>query len=119
MNNRLKGYYYEGKALDYLEARGLKLVERNYYSKFGEVDLILLDNGVLVFVEVKYRKNNYYGSSLESVGKRKAKRIYLSAMEYIKKKDYEGLGIRFDLIGIEDKEINWIKNVIWGDDIGF
>ena len=51
------GEWSERLAYDWLESHGLKLLERNYLSKYGEIDLIMTEHRCLVFIEVRYRKN--------------------------------------------------------------
>ena len=57
----------EDLACAWLQARGLRLLERNYRSRRGEIDLIMQDGEQLVFVEVRYRASNRYGSAAESI----------------------------------------------------
>ncbi|MCG8083044.1 MAG: YraN family protein, partial [Candidatus Thiodiazotropha taylori] len=57
----------EQLAVDYLSRRGLKLVTRNFRCKVGEIDLIMREKRTLVFVEVRYRQSDDYGSALESI----------------------------------------------------
>ena len=115
MNKYEKGHLYETKAKEYLEERGLKYLERNYKGKKGEIDLIFLEDTTLVFVEVKYRSSPVYGVSAEAVDKRKAKRIYLTAMEYLNRKKYYDVDVRFDLVSFDRGRLKWTRNIIWGD----
>ena len=57
----------EKLALKYLKQKGLKLHEKNYHCRYGEIDLIMWHDDYLVFIEVRYRKNNLFGGALESV----------------------------------------------------
>lgn len=63
MNKREIGSLYEGRAVKFLEQHGLKLLERNFRGRGGEIDLIALDGIYLVFAEVKYRRTNGAGAS--------------------------------------------------------
>ena len=69
MNKREIGFKYENVAKEYLILQGLTFVESNFYTKFGEIDLIFFEkkSQTLVFVEVKYRKNDFFGSAIEMV----------------------------------------------------
>jgi len=78
-----KGIYYEGVALQYLLDQGLKLIERNYFCKLGELDLIMQDGAFLVVVEVRYRKNNVYGGALESITKAKQNKVVAATQSYL------------------------------------
>ncbi len=101
----------EHLALEHLLQNGLTLVTQNYHCKFGEVDLIVNDNNTLVFVEVRYRKNDRFGSALESVTKSKQDKIATTARHYLAKhKLGESRPIRFDVIGITAHNIEWIKH---------
>lgn len=118
MNSREKGNLYETKAMEYLKLRGLKFLERNVRGSFGEVDLIFLEDKAIVFVEVKYRSTKDFGFGAEAVDKRKAKRIYLTAMEYIREKRLDKMEARFDLITFDNGKLEWTRNIIWGDSFG-
>ena len=54
-------------ALQFLQSRGLKLIEKNFSSRHGEIDLIMSDKEGLVFVEVRFRKNTLFGTGAETV----------------------------------------------------
>lgn len=75
MNKRTKGFEYEELSKKYLINQGLEYIESNFYTKFGEIDLIFLENNEVlkVFVEVKYRSSNRYGVSLEAINYQKQK----------------------------------------------
>ena len=74
-NTRSTGSCYERKAADYLKQQGLFILRYNYRCRFGEIDLIARDGEYLVFVEVKYRKDNSSGYSLAAVNPAKQKTI--------------------------------------------
>ncbi len=101
----------EDKALQHISSEGLRLITRNYCTKFGEIDLIAEDNDTLVFLEVRFRKNDHYGSALESVTTRKQKKITTTARYYLAENNIgESRPIRFDVVGITQNKIQWIKN---------
>lgn len=104
-----KGEAAEELAYQHLKSQGLVLLERNYRSRFGEIDLIMQDGDVLVFAEVRYRKNAKYGGAALSVGYQKQQRIRKTAMIYLQRKGCNHPA-RFDVIAIEgDMKLNWIK----------
>lgn len=110
-NSRAKGYCFEQKAAEYLEQKGWYIAERNFYSPFGEVDIIARDKRYLVFVEVKYRKNNRSGSPLEAVDVGKQRRICKTASYYCLRYGYqEEMPVRFDVIGITDEGILHVED---------
>jgi putative endonuclease len=116
-NNRAIGTKYEGVAMDYLAKKGYSELERNYYSRYGELDLVCKDlkKGELVFVEVKYRKSDKYGSGLESITRSKQRKLVKTATIYLKENRIKDIPYRFDIISILGKEIEHIENAIWGD----
>ena len=112
MNNIEKGKLGEEIALKYIISKGGKIIERNYRTKIGEIDLIAKINGELVFVEVKSRSNINYGYPSESVDYKKKRKITNVAKYYILDNSLENLSIRFDVIEIylNEKKINHIAN---------
>lgn len=110
-NCRRRGAQYENLAAEYLEREGLKILQRNFYSYFGEVDLVARDGKYLVFVEVKYRQNSSGGHPLEAVGARKRQRICRTADYYCLRNGYdEETPCRFDVVGILGQEIIHIRD---------
>ncbi len=112
MNNIEKGKLGEEIASKYIISKGGKVIERNYRTRVGEVDLIAKLNGELVFVEVKSRSNINYGYPAESVNYKKKRKITNVAKYYILDNSLENLSIRFDVIEIylKEKKINHIVN---------
>ena len=103
MNNIEKGKLGEEIAAKYIVSKGGKIIERNYKIKIGEVDLIVLINGELVFVEVKTRKSNLFGEPSEYVDHKKQERVKKAAMVYA---DVENTDMRFDVIEVFYEEKN-------------
>lgn len=104
MSRRETGVFGESLALRYLVRKGYEVLERNYRSRHGEIDLILRRDGILVFVEVKARRGPGFGDPLEAITPSKQSRVRLMAEAYLAEKGVEfvnGLeGIRFDAVGI-------------------
>ena len=102
-------------AADYLIARGFKYVNKNYRCKAGEIDLIMRDDEFLVFVEVRLRFDPHYGSSLETITRRKQQRIIHAAKHYLITNNlYEKEYCRFDAVGIDgDWQVSWVKNAFY------
>lgn len=90
----------ESLAEGLLLEKGLKLLKRNYRCKLGEVDLIMQDGLVRVFVEVRLRAPTDYGMGYETVAAKKQRKIINTARHYQQKEDYWG-DIRFDVVSIE------------------
>lgn len=83
-NNRAVGADYEQKAAQYLETLGYRILERNFSCRMGEIDLIAMEGGYLVFIEVKYRAGIKMGEPQEAVDYRKQKKICRTASYYCK-----------------------------------
>lgn len=111
MNKRKIGQEKEQKAAEYLKKNGMEILEVNYRNRTGEIDIIGMHQGFLVFVEVKYRKNADKGYAIEAVDFRKQRQICKVANFY---RMMHGVGdfmpIRYDVVGIEGEKITWILN---------
>lgn len=91
----------EERARRFLSKRGLKLVTRNYRSPYGEIDLIMRERNVLVFVEVRYRRDGNYGLAAETIDHRKQYRIRATAEHFLlSNKHWADRPCRFDVIGL-------------------
>ena len=112
MKNIEKGRLGEESALKYIISKGGTIVEKNYRTKMGEIDLIAKMNGELVFIEVKSRSNINYGYPCEAVNYKKKRKITNVAKYYILDNSLEDISVRFDVIEIylTDKKINHIVN---------
>lgn len=114
----LKGKSSEQLAQHHLELQGLKLLKSNYRCKSGEIDLIMQDGDYLVFVEVRYRKSNSFGSACESVTHGKQRKLLASASHYLQRTGSSS-PCRFDVVGISGENsrptIEWIRDAFRGD----
>lgn len=88
----------EQKALNYLKERGYIFIAKNYYTNFGEIDLIFMQRDILVFVEVKTRKNYFFVTGREAVNHKKQERIKKVANHFISANKINFREIRFDII---------------------
>jgi putative endonuclease len=94
----------------YLHAQGLRLLTRNYRCSLGEIDLIMQHGDCLVFVEVRYRKSDRFGSAAASVTPSKQRRIILTAQHYLQRHPTRQ-DCRFDVLAISGSDtIEWIEN---------
>ncbi len=110
-NKRRTGGYYEEKAAAYLEAQGLKILEKNFQCRQGEIDLIAREGNCLVFVEVKYRKNPGQGDAVAAVDYHKQLKLTRTAEYYLTARVHSTeVPCRFDVVGIDGDEITWMKN---------
>ena len=114
-NTQQLGRQAEQHAERFLHQQGLKLIVRNFQCRLGEIDLIMQDREFLVFVEVRYRNSDHYGSSAETVTWHKQKKIIRTAKYYLQQKNLlEKMPCRFDVITLaantKDPDIEWIKS---------
>ncbi|MBE7084542.1 MAG: YraN family protein [Clostridiales bacterium] len=94
----------------FLKKSGLKILHRNFQTPFGEADLVAEENDEIVFIEVKTRASNAYGSGVEAVGKTKKERYYKIA-RYYGLQTGEEVNARFDVAEVDgDWNINYYKN---------
>jgi putative endonuclease len=102
LNNgkQLLGKEGERIAERYLLKMGYKLVERNYRCPSGELDLIVLDRRVVVFVEVKTRTGHAFGTPFEAVEFRKQQKMTQAAQYFLAQKGLQQRDARFDVVGI-------------------
>lgn len=110
------GRFGEDEAEKYLKQKGYKILERNFSCKRGEIDIIALDKGVIVFVEIKARVSLKYGLPSEAVTENKLKHIYKTAEYYLYKRNLLNENTRIDVIEVYIKNkkviINHLKQVV-------
>lgn len=112
MNTRQKGSDKEQMAAEYLERHGMHILEKNFRARQGEIDLIGIHEGYLVFVEVKYRSSSTKGTALDAVDIRKQRQICKVA-DYYRMLHRVNLNtsIRYDVVAVQgENEIHWLKN---------
>lgn len=109
-NKRKIGANYEKISGEYLEKHGYDIIEYNFYSRTGEIDIIAMHEGYLVFVEVKYRENDNAGHPLEAVSVTKQRSISKCAAYYLKKHNLYNVPVRFDVVGILGDKIQVVQN---------
>ncbi len=110
---KLLGKTGEDLAANYLTGRGYAILERNYEVPYGEIDLIALDRGTVVFVEVKTRTTDAYGAPELAVDRRKQERMVKTALGYLKYKKLHQMPCRFDVVaisGADGDKVELIQN---------
>ena len=109
----------EEAAVQALKKRGYKIIARNYRTKMGEIDIVAKDGEYTVFVEVRLRKSNAFGSPADTIDRRKQQKIIKAAQMYAVKNDIYDTPMRFDAVLINadtdgeklvNEEIQIIKN---------
>ena len=121
MEAQAKGRWAERQAAWHLRGRGLKLIARNYACRFGEIDLIMSDGGVLVFVEVKRRRSASFMDPAESVDTHKQRRLAMAAGKFLATHPHYGRQpARFDVVTITGPNyrprFDWIRDAFQLDD---
>lgn len=109
--NAASGQAAEEIAAQFLIRRGLKVVERNFRVRGGEIDLICADGATTVFVEVRLRRNRNFGGAAASITPRKQQRIVLAARYWLSQ--HGDRNCRFDCVAMDapdEARIEWIKD---------
>ena len=105
----------ETLAADFLIARGLAIIERNFRCRRGEIDIIARDGDTLVFAEVRLRTRSDYGGAAASITARKRARMTAAALYYLGGRSRTPPPCRFDALlldGLASDRIEWLKDVI-------
>ena len=108
----------EDLACRHLESQGLRLLQRNYRCRTGEIDLVMLDGGTLVLVEVRSRSTSEHGSAAATIGARKQRRLIRAAQHLLlSRPDFRRLPARFDVVAIDpgpagatEPVLTWIRD---------
>lgn len=105
----------ELQAENYLKKIGYEILEKNWkYSRIGEIDIIAKDKTTIVFVEVKFRRSNTYGTAIEAITPKKLEKIYQSALAYLNQTSIKYKNYRIDVIAIDknnEPQIQHYKNI--------
>jgi putative endonuclease len=116
MNKKDIGKKGEDLACSFLENNGISIIKRNYNTKYGEIDLIGIENKTIIFIEVKLRNNLNYGLPFEAVNFSKVRKIKHAAMCFLSDFENSENDCRFDIVSLTyDKSlknycIDWLKN---------
>lgn len=105
----------EKLARKFLENLGYKILSQNFHSRFGEIDIVALDNKSIVFVEVKLRSNDFFGTPLESITYSKLEKIKKTAFYFLTINNLASSDFRIDAVEIIKKgekfELSHVKNI--------
>ncbi len=115
INRKTVGDKGEKTAVIFLKKRGFSILETNYRTRLGEIDIIACRKNLIAFVEVKTRQSSGYGNPEEAVDKRKRKKIIKTAKYYLVSKNlYDKQDVRFDVLSIkknrQDADIQYFEN---------
>lgn len=112
ITTKKRGHQIETLVCNYLRQRKLTLITRNYTCRLGEIDLIMSDQSTLVFIEVRYRHNDHFGSSIESVNVIKQHKMIKTAEYYLLSQQLsEKVACRFDVVGVKPSPDKWVGNL--------
>lgn len=100
MSKKSKGDLGEETAAEHLRRNGFDIIERNYRRRGGEIDIVASDGGVLVFIEVKFRRNTAFGAPQESVTPAKQERLRRTAEVYVAERGIGERECRFDVVAV-------------------
>lgn len=106
------GQQAEDQACNFLQTQKIQILAQNFQAlPYGEIDIIALDTDILVFVEVKYRSKTQFAKAEEMLTYSKQQKLINAANIFLQKnRIYENYQCRFDLIAINENDINWIKD---------
>ncbi len=118
--NKSKGLHYESQAKAYLQTQGLRFIEQNYQSRFGEIDLIMREHDTVCFIEVKFRKTQDFGGAANAIPYQKQQKIIKTAQIFMSEnRKFNRQAKRFDALLLqqygEDININWIPNAFYAE----
>jgi putative endonuclease len=111
-----RGKITETFAENYLIKQGLTSIDRNVHCRQGEIDLVMRDDDIIVFIEVKYRKNNHFGGAIEAVSIAKQNKIRHCVAYFFQQANLNEYNTpcRFDVIALEGNinqpQVTWLKN---------
>jgi len=106
--SRAKGNRAEELACGFLYDMGFEIVERNFYSRFGEIDIITFKDGVLHFVEVKSGED--YESALQNITPLKLSRLIKTGEIYMKKNNFD-IDFVYDAVIVSGESVEFVENI--------
>ncbi|MBP7552047.1 MAG: YraN family protein [Spirochaetes bacterium] len=118
-NKTRVGRFGEDIAAKFLESRDIEIIKRNYFTKFGEIDLIGIENKTIIFIEVKLRFDCSFGAPFESIDQRKWEKLQKSAEMFLIENNFSDKECRFDMLSLlysdvyKSFKVEWLKNQIF------
>ncbi|MEW5560823.1 YraN family protein [Enterobacter asburiae] len=112
LSRKQTGEAWEQQARRYLESKGLRFIAANVHARGGEIDLIMKDGAVTVFVEVRYRTSARFGGAAASVTRSKQSKLLQTARLWLARHNgsFETTDCRFDVVAFTGSQIEWLKN---------
>lgn len=110
LSKREEGQEGEERAVRTLKKEGYRIIERNYRTRFGEIDIIAEEKDYLVFVEVKKRNTPAFGDPFHAIDARKRQHMIKSALFYLKNHNCFDRRVRFDVVGVDGDGVKIIRH---------
>lgn len=112
LSRKALGALWENRARSWLESKGLHFVAANVNTRAGEIDLIMTDQQVTVFVEVRYRSSSGFGGAVASVTRAKQQKLLTTASFWLARQGgcFDTVDCRFDVLAFNGDEVEWIVN---------
>lgn len=110
--HRLLGARAESAAVVFLIGQGYRILDRNYATRLGEIDIVARHEDAVVFIEVKARKSTRRGTPREAVSASKQRKIIMVATHYIKKHGIHDTRIRFDVVAMMEERGRFLFDLI-------
>jgi len=122
VSRKSSGMAAEEAASRQLRVSGYKILQRNFSTPLGKIDIVALDGDVVCFVEVRSRSSADFGIALEALTREKQRRVTRAAMAYLRAKHLEDVPVRFDFAAVEMREcgraqVELIKNAFWPEEV--
>lgn len=121
MNRQAAGHTWEAVTRDYLEQRGLRILKQRYSCRLGELDLVCRDGATLVIAEVRARKRDSITSVIDSIDRRKQRKIILATRHLLMRNPaWHMEPLRFDIFAVSDIDtatprFKWLRNAFYAD----
>lgn len=118
---RQRGDNAEQACANWLSARGLQLIARNWRCRMGEIDLVMRDQATVVFIEVRFRSRSSHGGAAASVHQPKQRRLVAAARHYLARRpQHAACPCRFDVVAMSrdpagELTFDWIQGAFYGD----
>ncbi|MFU8817000.1 MAG: YraN family protein [Pseudomonadales bacterium] len=113
-NTQSTGRWAEDQALAHLQRHGLRLLSRNFRCRLGEIDLIMADGSVIVFVEVRFRRDVRFGEGFDTVTRSKQRKLLATARAYLARRTFDNPACRFDVVSVTQRhyapDLLWLKD---------
>ncbi len=111
-SSQLFGQRAEAAAAHFLHSRGYTILEQNFSTRYGEIDIVARHGEVLVFVEVKARRGLCWGSPREAVNRLKQQKVIATASHYMKQHGIQDIRIRFDVVAMVEQRGSFVFELI-------